>query len=210
MNESIQKDDPRRAEEGVQKKGKRTRVLITGVGIGGCLVGVLIILACLLPIIGIIQNENAPRCTPPIGNFSESDLIGTWVEVRAKSEDTLIIRADGTYKQIVHIEYAELPPTDYESDWQPWRLEYSKDNIPYLHLTGYAFCGMNSAIPCSQRDGDGHDFCQNKYVPMNSEGILIVLGGLKERPSASGPRYYYFLFYPLGSENSYAYSYQEP
>ncbi len=190
--------------------GKWTRFVIIGVGIGTCLLGTLVVFAYLLPIVGIVQKEYAPRCKPPVGGFSEANLVGTWVARIPTHSDTLIIKADGTYKQIIHIEFTKLPTIDYESDWQRWHLEYSKGTIPYLHLSGYAFCGMNDAIPCARRDGGGYDFCQDKYLPMNGEGILVVLEVLRENPSATGAKYYYFLSYPLGSENSYGYSLQEP
>jgi hypothetical protein len=83
-------------------------------------------------------------------------------------------------------------------------LDYSEDTIPYLHLTGFAFCGMNTDIPCEKRDGGGYDFCQDKQLDMNGEGTLIVL------EATDGGKNYYYLFYPLGSENSYVYSLQEP
>jgi hypothetical protein len=142
------------------------------------------------------QQPSVSRCSPTGGAFSEANVVGTWVAIRPDQRDTLIIRADGTYKQIVHVEFAEGSPIDYESDWQPWHLEYSADRIPYLHLTGMSFCGMNPDIPCQKHDGGGYDFCQDKYLPMNGEGILIVLSNT--------------LYYPLGSENSYIYRPQEP
>jgi hypothetical protein len=61
---------------------------------------------------------------------------------------------------------------------------------------------MNSDISCEKRDGDGYDFCQDESILMNGEGILIVL----ETPD----EHYYYLHYPLGSENSYMYRLQEP
>jgi len=99
----------------------------------------------------------------------------------------------------VHIEFSRSSPIDYESDWQPWYVELSEDNIPYLHLTGMRFCGMNPDISCEIRDGGGHDFCRDEYIPMNGEGILIILG---ERS--------YNLHYPLGSENSWFYGLENP
>lgn len=137
------------------------------------------------------------RCSPPGEGFSEDDLVGEWVAGVPSHRDILIFSANRMYKQIVHIELAEGLPIDYESDWQPWYVEYSSEGIPYLHLTGFAFCGMNAGIPCEQSEGDGYDFCQDKYLPMHGEGILIVL----ETPTGG----YLYLHYPLGSENSYAY-----
>lgn len=144
---------------------------------------------------------HAPRCSPPSEGFSEKALVGEWVAGSPEHQDTLIIAANGTYKQTIHVEFAERLPLDYESEWQAWRLEYSPEGIPYLHLTGFAFCGMNPDIPCEQRDGGGYDFCQDKYLPMQGEGILIVL----ETPAGG----YLYLHYPLGSENSYAYRKRE-
>lgn len=191
-------------------KARGTQLVLAGIGIGSCVLGVAVISACVVPIVGIMQSENASRCHPPAGGFSSATLAGTWMAGVPSHIDTLIIRPDGTYKQSVHIEYTDLPPTDYESDWQLWRLEYSQANIPYLHLTGYAFCGMNAAIPCGKRDAGGYDFCQDKYLNMNGEGILVVLEAYQEKPSGGGRQYSYHLFYPLGSENSYAYSLQQP
>ncbi len=180
-------------------KNKWLRFVIIGTVTASCLIGVS---SCLSPRIRYDQPEEVSRCSPPSATFSEETLAGTWIAGSSGHMDTLIIKTDGTYKQVVHVDLAEGPPIDYESDWQTWYLEYSKDNIPYIHLTGYRFCGMNTDIPCNVRDGDGHDFCRNEYVPMNGEGILIVL----ETPN----EHYYYLHYPLGSENSYMYRFQGP
>lgn len=187
------------------------RFVIVGIVIGGCLFGSIF---CCLPTSirfrEIRETENAPRCSSPVGGFSEANLVGTWVAGVPRHKDALIIRADGRYKQIVHIEFAELPPLDYESGWQPWRLEYSKDNIPYLHLEGMAFCGINSDIPCEDHDGGGYDFCQDKYLPMNGKGILLVRETSNAKPGSQATKYYYYLQYPLGSQNSYIYDLQQP
>jgi hypothetical protein len=74
----------------------------------------------------------------------------------------------------------------------------SEDGITYLHLTDFAFCGMNSEIACRKRNGGGYDFCKDEYLHMEGEGILLVLA----TPSGK----YIHLHYPLGDENSYAYS----
>ncbi len=177
--------------------------------IGALLLGVLF---CVFIIMSVKQKEDAPRCIPPGDSFTEADLTGTWTAERLGQSDTLIIKADGTYKQIIHVEFPQKLPIYYEGGWQPWHLEYSKDNIPYLHLIGMRFCGMNPGISCEQSDGGGYDFCQDKYVPMNGEGILLVLGtpGLKTLPTTAARQHYIDLFYPLGSENSWIYSTQMP
>jgi len=120
-----------------------------------------------------------------------------------------VIRPDGTYKQVVHVEFVEGPPTDFESQWQRWRLEYSEGGIPYLHLNGYRFCGMNPTISCQETDGGGYDICRDESIAMEDEGILLVLGTNTEGTSPEDPQYYY-LHYPLGSEDSWVYALQDP
>jgi hypothetical protein len=190
-----------------QMKKKWLRFVIIGIVIVGCFFGIFY---CLLPVIRYSQVEDAPRCSPAVGDFSEANLVGTWIAGRPDQMDTLIIRADGTYKQIVHVEFPKRSPIDYESGWQPWNLEYSEDDIAYLHLDGMRFCGMNPSISCDVRDGDGHDFCRNEYLPMNGEGILLVLEASGESSDTNEPNYIYYLHYPLGSENSWTYSLKKP
>ncbi len=172
------------------------------------LIVVILIICCLgsvfffLTFRKIEEAENASRCPPPVKTISESDLVGTWVAGVPSQSDTLIIKSDGTYKQVIHVASLERPtPINYESDWQAWYLEYSKDNIPYLHLKGMRFCGMNPGLSCEMYDGGGYDFCQDKYLPMNGEGILIALETLEEQR--------YALYFPLGSENSWIYDSQD-
>ena len=159
--------------------------------------------SCMLSNSRIEQQESASRCSPPAENFSEENLAGIWVAGNSSHTDTLTISPNGTYKQVVHVEFADgSSPIDYESNWQPWHLEYSEENIPYLHLTGMRFCGMNTDISCETLDGGGYDFCKDKYLPMDGEGLLLVL--------ETSVEHYYYLHYPLGSESSWIYSFQGP
>jgi len=89
------------------------------------------------------------------------------------------------YKQIIHLEYTTKPPFDYESDWQTWQIEYSKDGQPYLHLKGMHLCayGGGERVSCEQVGGGDDettgywfDFCQKAWVRMPGEGVLIVQG----------------------------------
>jgi hypothetical protein len=179
------------------------------------------ILFVLLAIISVINNTGfllskdhaiqESRCPPIFNEFSDFEIVGTWNATSVGKSDTLIIRSNGTYRQIVNIVRAEGPGIDYESDWHPWHIKMSEDNIPYLHLTNFAFCGMNVRISCSKRNCGGHDFCRDEYMKMDGEGILLVLG-----PSSSEeispdllPQYYINLFYPLGDQGSWAYEFVE-
>ncbi len=183
-------------------------LILTAIGIVGCCV--------ILGVIGLLffssflgENGRANKCTLPPTNFSEQDLVGTWwagYESEPKHSDTLIIRDDGTYKQIIHL---DVPMVDYESDWQSWWLEYHESGIPYLHLEGMSFCAMNPNFDCGHPTGKQYpyDFCEDRTIAVENEGVLIVIGYTQSAvPPFSGVN----LWFPLGSENTWVYSIQEP
>lgn len=166
-----------------------------------CCIGVRLV-AGITPFLGVLSNlmpkENQCLSALPPPDFSEADLVGTWWAGYASSpkrSDTLSIREDGTYKQIIHL---DVPDVDYESDWQPWWLEYHESGIPYLHLKGMRFCAINPSFNCDEPTGHTvwYDFCEDKSIAIDNEGILIVLGKT--------------LDFPMGSENSWFYTKQEP
>ena len=145
----------------------------------------LLLIAIFLGACGLNQGE-VNVCPPPPDGFSEADLVGAWTGgyvTPPKQTDTLIIREDGTYKQIIHM---DVPAFDYESDWQAWRLEYAENGLPYLHLEGMRLCayGGGEIIGCDQVGGGDnnywYDFCQDDWVMMPGEGVLIVVGVGKE------------------------------
>jgi hypothetical protein len=83
----------------------------------------LLFLAITLPACdALVQNSKANTCPLPPAGFTKADLIGTWA---SGSEDTLILRANGTYKQIMNV--PTTPRFEYESDWMPWSITYSED-----------------------------------------------------------------------------------
>ena len=145
-----------------------------------------------------LEQENrltaSPSCPLPPNDFSSSTLVGTWVAGRSDWSDTLMIKADGTYKQILHL-VSGTRNFNYESTWLSWRLEPQPDGIPYLHLTGYRVCAYWPDISCDQvGGGEGYwdDFCygevtkvpgggviQGKGVQMPGEGIMLVMGAPK-------------------------------
>lgn len=122
-------------------------------------------------------QEKKTGCLPPPLDFSEADLVGTWYNNEKLGDtDTLIIREDGKYKQILHLESRAF---DYESDWQTWRIEYAESGIPSLHLEGLRVCAYFREMDCDVvggGEGIWYDFCQEKWFPMSGEGTLMVLG----------------------------------
>jgi hypothetical protein len=139
-------------------------------------------------------SSRGPQCASPRASFSENDLIGTWIAGTPDPRDTLIIKANGTYKQIIHTEFSELPPTNYESPWQTWWLEDQNITVPVLHLEGYRLCGYNADISCDTIGGSGQHMCQVGYKDLSNEGVLYVMGGSEIT-----------LTLPLGLEDSWFY-----
>jgi hypothetical protein len=126
------------------------------------------------------QNNQTDSCPLPPSSFTSKDLIGTWKAGIPESNDTLIIKEDGTYKQIIHV---DTPLFDYESDWLPWSKTVSDQGIPYLHLEGMRLCVYWVGVDC-QLSGGGqdswYDFCKKEWVQIPGEGILLVLGPPKD------------------------------
>jgi hypothetical protein len=149
------------------------------------------------------------ECVQPPESFSESDLIGTWKAGFGVRTDTLVIQADGTYKQFIQMTAFNV---DYESEWQQWRLEKSEEGNPHIYLEGLRLCAVfPDSISCDHPGGGEdviwNDFCQHEGVKMTDEGVLIVLGSSAISQPPRGIR----LFLPsIWSENPYAYELQEP
>lgn len=147
--------------------------------------GVIALLSGCVPV-----QEEEIGCRPPPQNFTEANLVGIWWTgfVRSpKVDDYLEIRADGTYKQTIYIEYSDIPSVYYESDWLPWSIEYFDDGIPYLHLQGLRLCAHIRNMSCDQagggekdwdafNEGEWYDSCRDKWLIQKDEGILRVLG----------------------------------
>ncbi|HUW14590.1 MAG TPA: hypothetical protein VM537_33025 [Anaerolineae bacterium] len=69
---------------------------------------------------------------PP--DFTEEDLVGTWETRYGRRTDKLVLRDDGTFKQM----YRDITQGDYayETPWSEWWLERFADGRIRLHLRG--------------------------------------------------------------------------
>lgn len=153
-----------------------------------CLIVLLIVLLCAC------TPEAPPECTLPPKGFSDIDLVGTWDALDASGDpgdNSIIIREDGEYKQIMNVKWQDFK---YESDWKPWKVSYSDEGLPYLHLKGFLMCAywfqtdcrteMTSIPPVvvgDTKDPFGgeyywYDGCQRKWINAPGEGIFAVLG----------------------------------
>ena len=143
------------------------------------------------------NSKESSRCPLPPQGFSESDLVGTWGgDIEHAWDSLIVIQGDGRYKQIINIKRTGF---QYESDWRPWRVTYSEQGLPYLHLEGLLMCaywwqidcstgqtGIEPLTPGDTKDpfGDAtywRDVCQEKWVNMPGEGVFMVWGGHEPR-----------------------------
>lgn len=91
---------------------------------------------------------------PPPATFRKTDLVGTWeghyggYAGYGQGLDRLILRADGTFKQIYEIEKQGYV---YETPWNEWWMERFPDGRVRVHLEGarYYVAGIERA----ERDG---------------------------------------------------------
>jgi hypothetical protein len=88
--------------------------------------------------------------SPPPETLQESDLVGTWRSYYwGDSVDTLILRDDGTFKQIFYD-----PAEDryqYETPWNRWWVEQLPGGAVRLHLEGARY--YTGGIETAEREG---------------------------------------------------------
>jgi hypothetical protein len=72
--------------------------------------------------------------SPPPSDFDEEELVGSWKTSYGRRTDELILRGDGTFKQV----YRDPTQGDYvyETSWNEWGLERFTDGRIRLHLQG--------------------------------------------------------------------------
>lgn len=176
---------------------------------------IVVVVCCLgwkaLSLFPIIRSDlnrltHQTRCDSylPPADLTAINLVGTWVAGYPDQSDILVLREDNKYRQIIHV---DNPKINYQSEWQDWWLERKDNGLIYLHLEGMRLCGLDPEKNCDSSGGYGHDFCQDQSIQMVNEGILLVLGS-NEQNDNPFPRLK--LWFPLGSENTWVYTLQEP
>jgi hypothetical protein len=121
-------------------------------------------------------NKGCTSILPP-ETLQESDIVGTWIaKYGSAATDTLILKEDGTYKQIYNNSITDY---HYESDWQKWWLEHRESGIPHLHMEKMRKCDGISER-CRREGGGGDDilwfdFCEHRMIAMRGEIILLVV-----------------------------------
>ena len=81
----------------------------------------------------VVRCFEVPYEGPP-SDFEESDLVGTWeVHYMEWGTDTLVLRADRTFKQVYQDRTDDY---SFETPWNEWWLETMRDGAVRLHLEG--------------------------------------------------------------------------
>jgi len=137
-----------------------------------------------------------PYDAPPLG-FDEADLVGTWeVQYTERSIDTLVLRADGTFKQVYQNRAEDYT---FETPWNEWWVETMGDGAIRLHLQGgrYYPDGILIAeldgvgLPCPESEADcweGLDLpAYGFYDPVQNDTVFMVAElALNARCDSSG------------------------
>jgi hypothetical protein len=140
-------------------------------------------------------------------DFSEKDLYGTWTAnfyPDPKRSDTLIITENGTYQQRIHLEHYDTGPTDIETEWNRWWLEYDGPGYGYLFLEGMVGCAANPSLDCNWiNDGTRMiaDYCEGRWLKPSVGVTILIVEGLPEDSELISERKF-LISYPLGFEAS--------
>jgi hypothetical protein len=127
-------------------------------------------------------TPSSPYCPPVPDDIVSSDLVGIWTatdRIGQSLKDTLIIREDGKYKQLIDIESDDGLPVHVETDWQAWAFEVNDTGIGYLHLVGLDVCTRLGETACEWHSYSSFnsDYCMGDVIEhFPGEQVLIVAG----------------------------------
>ena len=123
---------------------------------------------------------------PPPDGVGAADLAGTWrAHYVVCGEDTLIIKAGGTFKQIYQNErltwIGNCPNYTWDSGWHEWYLESLANGGVVLHLVGARY--YKDGIDLVEREGLPGETSWTFHDPTvprktGTEGLIHMVGEL--------------------------------
>lgn len=142
---------------------------------------VVILSACAQPTAtALVEDQVRWRCRPLPETFEESDLVGTWRSeyYPGVETDTLILREDGTYRQIY--EDTRLDH-QFTTPWNRWYVEHRATGGIYLHLEGMHYC-LSTGERCRDPRGGGGDWpyydrCENRSLRDLGQDVILTVEG---------------------------------
>lgn len=114
-----------------------------------------------------------PYSNPP-ATFQDADLVGVWeAHYMEWGQDKLILKADGTFKQIY--QDCTLEGYIYETPWNDWSVEYFPDGRVRLHMEGarYYLAGIKIA-ELSGRSSPNSESPFFFYDPVTEESLTMI------------------------------------
>ncbi len=114
-------------------------------------------------------------------SFSLVDIIGTWeyknyISENAVEIDTLVIRSDGFYQQVLSL---QNPKIYYMSEWLPWQLKEIAPGNFRLYIEGMNLCLYLDVNHCEEinegfTSSQGMDVCLDEFVITENAGYFII------------------------------------
>lgn len=149
--------------------------------------GLVVMCCCFIALRNILLGNNdiieTKSCPPLPDNFSKDYLVGTWIGRYFESTERLMVKEDGTYKQLYSNDFF-----NFESDWQKWYIEHDPSGYIRLHMIGMRRCdGLESE--CNDPGGGLPkgtlviNPCENtSMIYPDDEIILFVTGSYSDVP----------------------------
>lgn len=160
----------------------KKRVTKIGLWFGFVLLLLVVIpLGCCQVILTLSTAEISKSQNPP-ATLQELDMVGTWKADYGsrRGVDKLILRADGTFKQIYENRRENYT---FETPWNKWWLERFPDGRVRVHLKGARYyLGGIPVAEIYEDEGWGHDpFHPERFDPVWSGKSIVYM--VRERPS---------------------------
>ncbi len=143
------------------------------------------IMVALSSILLLITSACQTSYTNVPETFQDHDLAGTWEAYHDRgSTDRLIIRTDGTFKQIYHDNTDDY---NFKTSWNKWWVEHFPDGRMRLHLQGARY--YRRGIDIAEEEGiipsscaDDEPYCWRGaetlprlfYDPIANEAVEMV------------------------------------
>ena len=102
-----------------------------------------------------------------------ADLVGTWEMIAGGTgKETLILKKDGTYKQI-----HDYAPDNYhfESEWHTWKFERQENGTALVRFQEMMTCSWNCFVSIDEEIKQ-RDPCSRRMITKKNERVFNMIG----------------------------------
>ncbi len=135
---------------------------------------IITMICCLGLMAAVLRPSELEKSESPGIAFRESDLVGTWKAAYSGSQiiDRLILRPDGTFKQIY---ISQIKKFKFETSWNKWWVERFPDGRVWVHLEGARYYRYSTEMGewrgrLSGTSSESMEF----FDPFGDEGVRMV------------------------------------